>query len=208
MNAAGRARPLGEMGSWPFLALTLVVLALCLTSAFDRPPPVGPPGAGEYLRMPRRYYLVRGEDVALTEPAAALHAAPPARARWEDGPEGGVRIVIEALTPEEDRHDWDIQFAACEFPLAAGERFRVTWEARADQPRSMVAQVSQSAPPWGNLGCYQTVPLGPSWERASVEFEASQADPEARLLFNLGAGRSAVEIRDVVVAPVEPTEIR
>lgn len=208
MNAAGRGQTLGELGSWPFLALALAALVLCVTSAFDRPPPVAPPGAGEYLRMPPRFYLVRGEDVALTQPAAELHAAPPSRARWEDGPEGGVRIVIESLTPEEDRDDWAIQLIACEFPLAAGERFRVTWDARADQPRSMVAQVSQSAPPWSGLGCYQTVPLGPSWEQASVEFEASQAAPEARLVFNLGAGQAAVEIRDVIVARVKPTEIR
>ena len=68
-----------------------------------------------------------------------------------------VRVSIDRLPPE---GAWTIRAEKTGYSLQAGRRYRLSFQARAEAPRSLWAGVSMGQPPWGTLGLYQQAAVG------------------------------------------------
>lgn len=84
-------------------------------------------------------------------------------------------------------------------PLIKGETYLLRFEARADEPRPLIASVLQAREPWLELGCSEVVELGPEWKTYEVEFVALQDESDAAIVLALGMSPVPVEIGDVLL---------
>ncbi len=79
-------------------------------------------------------------------------------------------------------------------PVQRGTRYNVSFRARADRARHVVAAASQSDAPWDSLGLHARVSLTPEWQKFLLQFEATQDEPFARCGIFAGGDPTAIEI--------------
>lgn len=101
-----------------------------------------------------------------------------------------VRIVIAKAS---GRTPWAIQLNHPGIRVEAGRRYAVHFAGRADGRRNVKLGVAQAQAPWSGLGLYRTITLTGAWQTFQEEFVAT-ADANARIHFDLGRSRMAVEI--------------
>lgn len=110
-----------------------------------------------------------------------------------DQPEA-VRIVIEKAAT---RTPWDIQLNQPGHAVKEGQRYTVSFRARADQARESVVAFAENHPPWGALGLRKTISLTTEWQTFNEVFTAIADDDSARIHFDLGGDDRSVEFSDV-----------
>jgi hypothetical protein len=156
-----------------------------------------------YYRDRRVWYVVPERDPwellpLPTERIGTWHVRQhgPAVAQLVPSPQPTGPVRLEILRPGEAT--WHVQLEHALPPLHAGRGYTVSFGARAEAPRGLVALVSRAHPPWGALGPARSFSIGPDWETFSYRFDAESSEPLARLVFNAGTSDVAVEISDVV----------
>jgi len=112
--------------------------------------------------------------------------------------DGMMKVDIDQLG---DGKGWQVYLFGPNAAVTAKGRYRVSFRARAAEPRGMVVKVSQGQPPWESVGLFKEVRLTEAWQNFRIDFEASLDEENARLGFNLGSHNATVEIADVLFQP-------
>lgn len=94
---------------------------------------------------------------------------------------------------------WHLRLQQRYLQLRGGERYFLSFRARADRSRLMVVATSQDHAPWRALGLYHEFRIQPQWDLFENTFVATETDPNARLHFDVGTSDAAVEIADVML---------
>lgn len=128
-----------------------------------------------------------------------LNLSDDAKAQLSVGPEpNSIRVQIDGNGGS--KH-WNTQMSRSGLKLAAGEQMQVGFRARADKARALGVSISQNHAPWENLGLYRVVDVGPVWKNFTFSAAATKAEPDARLVFDLGGFPDSLNIADVRVIP-------
>lgn len=96
-----------------------------------------------------------------------------------------------------------VQVSTFGLPVADGEVYTVSFEAKADQPRKFGVGVSADnsadpQQPWRSLGLLETVEIGAGWTPVRLAFPAhSAAGGKAQLSFSAGHSTGTVTIRNL-----------
>lgn len=135
-------------------------------------------------------------DVLLERNPWLLALSGGASAEQKQGDPGAesVDVTIHAIG---SGSPFGVQLSRSPFTVAKGAKYRLRFEAKASQERPMLVSVTQSSPPFRNLGLYQVVDLAPQWRAFDMEWTASDADAMAGLYFNLGEAPATVSLRAV-----------
>jgi hypothetical protein len=105
-----------------------------------------------------------------------------------------VRITkIEANVP------WHVQLQQSYLQLKAGEKYVLSFRARATRVRTIAVTIGQNHAPWQALGLYRELWISPQWEDFESTFIATATDQNARIFFDIGASDASVEFADVVL---------
>jgi len=116
------------------------------------------------------------------------------------GRPGAVRVTIDGAT--DPKKPWIFRLHGPPFAVEEGEELVVSFRARADAPRSIVAKVSAARQPGTSLGFYKVVELSPDWDDFVFRFTPNATIAEAQLDLMLGADATAVEFESVRVRSV------
>lgn len=145
-----------------------------------------------------RISAVSTVSVPLLEPHATLFFSfPGVESRLlelDDASPNGLRVEITKIAAE---LAWHLQVALCQFAVAKGDAYSLSFEARADSPRVITCALSQAHDPWDNLGFAETLPVDPTWRPFRFAFAANRDDPQARINLELGQKPIGVEFRSV-----------
>ncbi|MBQ9895282.1 MAG: family 16 glycosylhydrolase [Ruminococcus sp.] len=107
-----------------------------------------------------------------------------------EGGEGNAEIkdnMIVITTQNQGTVDYSVQLVQPEMPIMKGKKYKVTFDAWADEERDIIVCVS--APNAGWIRYLQDTTVGITTERKSYEYEfemTNKDDPTGRLEFNLG----------------------
>jgi len=93
---------------------------------------------------------------------------------------------------------WHVQLHQKGFDFSAGNRYVISFDAKADSNRSISVDISKAVYPHTNA-FYSRVDLSTSWERKYVVFETQADFNDARLVFNLGKSNVGVVIDNVKI---------
>jgi hypothetical protein len=104
-----------------------------------------------------------------------------------------------------DGKGWQIYLNCSGGAVTAGQRYTLSFRARAAVPRTMVAKVAQIKQPWESLGLFKELSLTDQWQTFRLDFEAKLDEEASRLGFNLGSSTASVDIADVAFGPI-PSE--
>ena len=110
-----------------------------------------------------------------------------------DDPESARVMISKAGTDT----SWDIQLNRPHLSVTAQQRYRLTFRARADQPRAMAFGVAMAHAPWRNLGLYRQIDLAAEWQDIEEEFVAAADESNARVHFDIGGTAIPVEVSRV-----------
>jgi hypothetical protein len=108
---------------------------------------------------------------------------------------GAVRIEVL----KNDATDWHLQLNQPGLAIKGGQFYTLSFRARADEVRPIVASVGQAHEPYQGLGAGQVVRLTREWQAFSAGFTATDDDANARVSFILGASTAAVELAEVAL---------
>ena len=93
---------------------------------------------------------------------------------------------------------WHVQLYQKNLDFPAGNRYVLSFDARAFGDRSITVDISRAVQPHDAL-FYENVDLSTSWERKYIVFETEAAFNNARLVFNLGKSNTGVLIDNVKI---------
>jgi glycosyltransferase involved in cell wall biosynthesis len=110
-----------------------------------------------------------------------------------DPPES-VRIAIEKAATDTS---FDIQLNLQHLAVKANQRYRVEFQARADEPRRLCVGIAEAQAPWTGLGWYQELSLTSQWQSFGEAFVATRDAESARIHFDLGNSAIPVELNAV-----------
>jgi hypothetical protein len=96
-----------------------------------------------------------------------------------------------------DGIDWHLQIKQAHLHITQGQYYTLSFDAVAEQPRSITCNVMQAHDPWSGLGLYETVNLTTSWQTFTYGFTATSSDDNGRVTFSFGANASPVYITNV-----------
>ncbi len=101
--------------------------------------------------------------------------------RRRGGPGGGpyFRLKVSRV----GQVAWRPQVHQAGFALEGGAWYTLSFQARADPPRSIRVNCMMGHEPWRNLGLDARVRLGRAWKKVTRVFKASRGDPHARVTF-------------------------
>lgn len=85
-----------------------------------------------------------------------------------------------------DGTEWHLQAKQAHLHLTAGQYYTLSFDAVAEQPRSISCNVMQEHDPWSNLGLYRQITLGTTWQTFTFGFTASSSDDNGRVTFSFG----------------------
>lgn len=107
-----------------------------------------------------------------------------------DGGKGAAEIkdnMLVITTETEGNVDYSVQLVQPELPTIKGHKYRVTFDARADEDRDIVVCVSAPTAGWIRYLEDTTLGVTTEWETYTFEYEmTNKDDPNGRLEFNLG----------------------
>lgn len=133
------------------------------------------------------WYLERHENA---EAAMQIASAPDGQ-RW-----ASIRVDTPGSA------GWHVQLNAPRFAVKKGQLYTLSYRGRADQPRTIHANVRQTASPWGNLGLAAMPRLTAEWHGFTHTFVANADDAAAQVTFgNLSQAGASFEIADASLKP-------
>ena len=147
---------------------------------------------------------------ASTQPSAAPAKAQVAPSGWhvtarEDAeatltisPDGVMKLDIAQLG---DEKKWLIRLAGSDVSVKAGDRYTISFRAKASAPCKMLVKAAEGQPPWGSIGMPQRASLTEEWQSFRFDVDSQVDAPQARLVFELRASSPTVEIADATFGP-------
>lgn len=107
------------------------------------------------------------------------------------GGEGKAEIKNNQLiitTENDGRVDYSIQLVHWNIPARAGKKYRITFEAKADENRKGIVCISAPEVNWIRYFPNTEFKLTPEWKKYTYEYKMNyDDDPLARLEYNMGA---------------------
>ena len=113
-------------------------------------------------------------------------------------------MIIE--TQDKGTVDYSIQLVQPLLPMRKGSKYRVTFDAKADEERKMIVCISAPTAGWIRYLQDTKLKMGTDWETYTYEFEMTEKDDNnGRLEFNMGNLKSTatIYIRNVRVELIE-----
>jgi hypothetical protein len=136
-----------------------------------------------------------------------LRVEPNAAASFTVSPEtGALRVAVTAA----NEVPFSIQLNQPLLTLHRHESYELSFEARAEAPRSLSVGVAEAHEPWQSVGLFQVVELSSEWQSFRFAFSASKDEPNARIHFDAGGSEADVEFSEVTLRrqsdgePIEP----
>ena len=126
-----------------------------------------------------------------------------------EGGEGSAEIrdnMIVISTQKAGSVDYSVQLVQPELPMIKGKKYRVSFDAYADEERDIIVCVSAPTAGWIRYLKDTTLTISKEKTTYTYDFEmTSKDDPNGRLEFNLGnrGSTSTVYISDVRVEEVK-----
>jgi len=114
--------------------------------------------------------------------------------------------MIEITTTNEGVVDYSVQLVFWDIPFIKGNKYRVTFDARADETRNIISCITAPFVDWIRYYPDTEFEIGPEWQTITYEFEMTEKDdPRGRLEFNLGhrGSTATVDITNVRVEQIE-----
>jgi hypothetical protein len=112
-----------------------------------------------------------------------------------------------------DNTDWHMQYHWTGLNLKKGQRYTVTFAAKASAPRSVKVGARFDRAPWSFSGLDAGVELTSNWKRYTISFVASEVDPDhCRLSFTFGDNAADFYLADLSIqtggggSSMEPNE--
>jgi len=96
----------------------------------------------------------------------------------------GARFIINIT----DDTGWHLQIRQSNLQIVEGQFYTLSFEAAAEQPRSISLNVMQHHDPWSGLGLYGTANLTTEWQTFTYTFTATADDNNGRVTFSFGGG--------------------
>lgn len=96
----------------------------------------------------------------------------------------GARFVIDVT----DNTDWHLQVKQSNLQIAEGQYYTLSFDAVAEQPRTIGCNLMQDHSPWSNLGFSSSVEIDSQWQSYSYGFVANADDTNGRVTFSFGGG--------------------
>ena len=105
-------------------------------------------------------------------------------------------------------NDHDIQLTQAGIMLVQGREYDFEFDAWADNPRTIEAKIAQNGDSFTNYSRLSETALSRSNKRISYRFRMQEStDPDARIVFNVGANTANVHVSNVSVKMVGETRI-
>ncbi len=115
--------------------------------------------------------------------------------------EGGQRALQAEMT-KLGNTSWTMQVHQKGLTLQDGKAYTLSFEARAEPPRTVTAGARYDIAPWTTVGLSEPTKLTPKWQSFTYTFRAKQPPPEhTRISFNAGNMLGKVWIRKVSLRP-------
>lgn len=114
--------------------------------------------------------------------------------------------VMKITTEKAGTVDYSVQLVQPTLPMIKGNKYRLTFDARAEEERDMVVCVSAPTAGWIRYLQDTRLTMTPDWQTYTYDFEMTEKDDNnGRLEFNMGAKGSTAEIniRNVRIEIVE-----
>ncbi len=110
--------------------------------------------------------------------------------------------ALEINISEKGTEGWHIQLAKNNLALQAGEKYRLTFKAKAKQNRNATSYVGMSVSPWNSYSGYNNISLSDTFKVYSFIFDMTTTDNTARIVFDLGTDIPDVSIEYVLLEKV------
>ena len=158
------------------------------------------------LPSPDLTNLVRNSDFSRGKAEWQAQALEKARMTWEikekTGPGGGPAAEIKVTS---DGVDWHVQLMQGRHAILHGQRYEISFWARARKPGKINLSMMKGAPPWQNFGLSKEFSLDTTWRQYRASFMANTTDErEARITFNLGDSTNTIWIDRVEFRETAP----
>lgn len=115
-----------------------------------------------------------------------------------EGGKGAAEIkdnMMVVTTEKEGTVDYAVQLVQAKLPMIQGNRYRVTFDAKADDARKMIVCVSAPTAGWIRYLPDTTLDLTTDWATYTYEFKMiNRDDPNGRLEYNMGKQGSTATI--------------
>ncbi len=107
-------------------------------------------------------------------------------------------LFIDVINGGSER--WHVQLRQLNRLIKKGARYRVSFNARAVEPRRIESQVGKNSEPWDAYSEEEVFEITTDMQTYSYEFVMNhESDPEGRFLIDLGRSNSDIYIDDVFV---------
>ncbi|GEM_PF-1879822 len=114
----------------------------------------------------------------------------------EESAAGDCSVVITQSEPSPEFYQ--VQFKQVDFPLVAGEEYRLSFWAGAASPRQIWVMVLGDEDPWENYGLFEVVDLTTDWQEFVYDFMSLvTTSDDTRLSFALGLTDESVWLDQV-----------
>jgi hypothetical protein len=108
---------------------------------------------------------------------------------------------LKVTVTQVDGTDWHVQFWQPGLVITAGQRYRVSFDAKSDAPGEIGFNVMQAHEPWEGLGLWGSATLSTTWGHHEAVFEATQDDVDGRVSFSVGQAARTLWFDDVSLRP-------
>ncbi len=170
-----------------------------------------------WTRTGLRFGLLAEWELSTFPPnASILSEEKPNETDWvlrvENGSQAKLRLLGSGdaarveIARAEGKTAWDIQLNHPGQRVKSDGRYAVEFQARADSRRSVGVGLAQAHEPWANLGFYKKLELTPKWQAFREEFVVSADENDARVHFDMGGSRTAIEISSLSLLEIAPSD--
>ncbi|MFN8445786.1 MAG: carbohydrate binding domain-containing protein [Caldilineaceae bacterium] len=115
---------------------------------------------------------------------------------------GNHSLLVNITLPSADT--WRIQAINSPVNLQAGQRYQLSFDAKAQGGATMGAAVAQNHDPYQAIGTYQIVNLTDEWQHFSLPFVATASDANSRVNFDLAQLERTIWLDNVSLKPLNP----
>lgn len=117
---------------------------------------------------------------------------------------GRIRFIgsdptVIRVEPEQigEGKPWNVMLQQGHLPMTQGQRYVISFRARADRARNLDLAVLREGAEGKNLGLYAKAPLTTEWTNFTRVFRPLESDPKAMLVFNMGEDVAPIELRGI-----------
>ena len=107
-----------------------------------------------------------------------------------------LRAVVRRGGP---RKPWYVQIAQAGTSLKQGERYSLSFRARAAVPGTLYVAAGRGRAPWTAIGLYQAVTVDSEWRHVQFQFTPTASDSSAKLYFDVGLVQDTVELTRITL---------